>query len=213
MKENLSCEACQRELIALIDGALTPSVARVIEGHAASCASCGSMLRDFRSQSLRLRSMELYPVPASLESRVIRELRAARGFLNAGWQRASAGLGAFSFVLMVGILANLSRIASGLGLPDPYVWLVSGVDHSISRITSVLKWVAEGIAVYVPLLNQIWIAVQSLKTLPHAAVVSLRTPEIQIAGAILITMGLALYIMLRPSRRNEGSVGHVCLSL
>ena len=213
MKENLSCEACQRELVALIDGALTPSVARVIEGHAASCASCGRTLREFRSQTVLLRKMELYPVPASLESRVIRELRAARGFLNAGWQRVSAGVGAFCFVLMVGILANLSRISSGLGLPDPNVWLVSAIDRSISGMTSVLKGVAGGIAVYVPLLNQIWIALQALRTLPRAVIVSLRTPEIQIAGAILITLGLALYIMLRPSRRNEGSVGHVCLSL
>ncbi len=157
--------------------------------------------------------MELYPVPASLESRVIRDLRAARGFLNAGWQRVSAGVGAFCFVLTVGILANLSRISSGLGLPDPNVWLVSAIDRSISGMTSMLKGIAGGIAVYVPLLNQIWIALQALRTLPRAAIVSLRTPEIQIAGAILIALGLALYIMLRPSRRNEGSVGHVCLSL
>ena len=34
MKANLSCEECQRELVALIDGALTPSVARVVEGRA-----------------------------------------------------------------------------------------------------------------------------------------------------------------------------------
>ena len=59
MKENLSCEACERELVALIDGTLTPSVARVIEGHAASCASCGAVLRDYRRQSLRLRRMPL----------------------------------------------------------------------------------------------------------------------------------------------------------
>src|SRR5947207_13621114 len=167
MKENLSCEACQREMVAFIDGALTPSVARVIEGHAASCASCARALRQFRSQALLFRKMELVSVPASLESRVIRELRAARGFLNAGWQRVSAGLGAVSFVLLVGILANLSRIASGLGLPDPYVWLVSGIDRSISGVTSMLKWVAGAITVSVPLLNQIWIAVQALRTLPR----------------------------------------------
>ena len=213
MKANLSCEECQRELVALIDGALTPSVARVVEGHAASCASCGRALLDFRGQALRLRRMELYPVPASLEGRVLRELRVARGFLNAGWQPISAAVGAVSFVLLVGILANLARIAKGLGIPDPYVWLVSGIDHSISGITSVLKWLAGEIAVYVPLLSRIWVAVQALRTLPRAAIVSLRTPEVQIAGAILVTLGLALYIMLRPSRRNEGSVGHVCLSL
>jgi len=213
MKANLSCEDCQRELVALIDGALTPSVALLVEEHAASCASCGRALLDFRGQALRLRRMELYPVPASLEGRVLRELRVARGFLNAGWQRISAAVGAVSFVLLVGILANLARIAKGLGIPDPYVWLVSGIDHSISGITSVLKWLAGEIAVYVPLLNRIWVAVQALRTLPRAAIVSLRTPEVQIAGAILVTLGLALYIMLRPSRRNEGSVGHVCLSL
>ena len=165
MKANLSCEECQRELVALIDGALTPSVARVVEGHAASCASCGRALLDFRGQALRLRRMELYPVPASLEGRVLRELRVARGFLNAGWQRISAAVGAVSFVLLVGILANLARIAKGLGIPDPYVWLVSGIDHSISGITSVLKWLAGEIAVYVPLLSRIWVAVQALRPL------------------------------------------------
>ncbi len=213
MKENLSCEACQRELAALIDGALTPSVARVVEGHAASCTSCGRTLTAYRSQVPRLRQMELIQVPASLESRVLRELRVARGFLNAGWQRVSAALGAVSFVLLVGVLANLSRIVRGLGLSDSYIWLVSGIDRTISGTTAFLKWVASGIVVYVPLLKQIWIAIQTLRTLPRAAIVALHTPELQIAGAILITLGLALYIILRPSRRNEGSVGHVCLSL
>lgn len=213
MKENLSCEACERELIALIDGTLTPSVARVIQGHAESCAACGRAWHDFRRQALRLRSMELYPVPASLESRVIRELRGARGFLSAGWQRLSAGLAAVSFVLTVGILANLSRIAKGLGIADPYVWMVSAIDGSIAGVISASKWLANEIAFYVPLANQIWLAMQALRTIPRAAIVSLKTPEVQAVGAILITLGLALYIMLRPSRRNEGSVGHVCLSL
>jgi hypothetical protein len=213
MKENLSCEACERELVALIDGTLTPSVARVIEGHAASCASCGDALRDFRRQSLRLRRLALVAAPASLESRVMREVLGVRGFLPARWQRFSAALGAVSFALTVGIIANLSRIAGALGLVDPYLWLVSAIDASITGVVSASKWLGNEIAFYVPLLKQIWIALQALKTIPRAVIVLLRTPEVQVAGAILITLGLALYIMLRPSRRNEGSVGHVCLSL
>ena len=118
-----------------------------------------------------------------------------------------------SFALTVGILFNLSRIARALGVPDPYVWVVSAVDASITGMISASKWLGNEIAFYVPLANQVWLALQALKTIPRAVLVSLKTPEVQVAGAILITLGLALYIMLRPSRRNEGSVGHVCLSL
>jgi hypothetical protein len=213
MKENLSCEACERELIALIDGTLTPSVARVIENHAASCASCGSALRDYSRQSLRLRRMALLPAPASLEDRVVREVLGARGFLVQGWQRFGAALGAVSFALTVALLVNLPRVARALGLPDPYVWLVSAIDASISGITAASKWLGNEIAFYVPIAGQIGVALGALKTIPRAAIVSLRTPEVQVTGAVLITLGLALYLMLRPSRRHEGSVGHVCLSL
>jgi putative zinc finger protein len=212
MKENLSCEACERELLALIDGTLTPSVARVIEGHAASCASCGAALEEYRRQTLRLRSMPLLPAPAFLEERILREVLGARRFLGAGWQRLGAAIGAVSFALTVVLLTNLARLASTLGLPDPYVWIVSAVDHSISTVTAGFKWLASEIAFYVPLARQLWLATQALKPIPRAAIVLLRTPEVQVAGALLITLGLALYILLRPSR-HERSVGHVCLSL
>ncbi len=213
MKENLSCEACERELVALIDGTLTPSVARVIEGHAASCASCRAALEDYRELTLRLRGMTLVPAPAFLEDRVLREVLGRRGFLNTGLQRFGAALGAASFALTVALLTNLTRIAGALGIPDPYVWIVSGINSSISTITAGSKWLANEMAFYVPLARQIWLAMEALKTIPRAAIVSLRTPEVQVAGAILITLGLALYVLLRPSRRHEGSVGHVCLSL
>jgi len=213
MKENLSCESCERELLALIDGTLTPSVARVIEGHAKSCASCGAALEDFRRQSLRLRRLPLVAAPANLEDRIVREVLGARGFLTTGAQRFGAALGATSFALTIVILANLTRIAQALGIPDPYVWIVSAVHSTTSVITVGSKWIGNEIAFYVPLARQIWHAMQALKTIPRAAIVSLRTPEVQVAGAILVTLGLALYILLRPSRRHEGSVGHVCLSL
>jgi anti-sigma factor RsiW len=212
MKENLSCEACERELTALIDGTLTPSVARVIEGHAQSCASCGLALEDFRRQTLRLRRMPLLPAPAFLEERILREVLGARGFLTAGWQRFGAAMGAVSFALTVVLLTNLTRLMGALGVPDPYVWIVSAIDHSIGAVTAASKWLASEIAFYVPLGRQLWLATQALKTLPRAAIVLLRTPEVQVAGALLITLGLALYILLRPSR-HERSVGHVCLSL
>jgi hypothetical protein len=213
MKENLSCEACERELVALIDGSLTPSVARVVLGHARSCASCGVALEDYRRMAHELRRMALLPAPARLEDRVVRELLGARGFLTAGWQRFGAALGAASFALTVALLVNLSRIAKALGVPDPYVWLVSAIDGSISALASGSKWLAGQITFYVPIANQVWLAMEALKTIPRAVFVSLKTPEVQVAGAVLVTLGLALYVLLKPSRRHEGSVGHVCLSL
>ncbi|HMI30886.1 MAG TPA: zf-HC2 domain-containing protein [Candidatus Limnocylindrales bacterium] len=213
MKENLSCDACERELIALIDGTLTPSVSNVVESHAESCERCGTSLAVHRALALRLRGMPLMRAPASLEDRVVREVMGARGFLVAGWQRFGAAVGALSFVLTVALLANLTRIADALRIPDPFVWVVSAIDNSISALTAASKWLGNEIAFYEPLARQLWLAMQALKTLPRAAIVSLRTPEVQVAGAIFITLGLALYILLRPSRRHEGSVGHVCLSL
>jgi anti-sigma factor RsiW len=212
MKENLSCEACERELIALIDGTLTPSVARVIEGHARSCASCGRTLEVFRLQAQQLRLMALLPAPAGLEDRVLRQVLGARRFLNAGWQRIGAATGAVSFALSVVLLANLPRIAKALGVQDPYVWIVSALDHSIATITNGSKWLASEIAFYVPLGRQLWLATQALRTIPRAAVVMLRTSEVQVAVALLLTLGIALFILFK-SRRHEGSVGHVCLSL
>jgi anti-sigma factor RsiW len=213
MKENLSCDECERELTALIDGSVTPSVARVIERHASSCARCAAALADYRAQVLELQRMPLLAAPAWLEDRVVRRVMGARGFLAAGWQRFGAALGAVSFVLTVALLANLPRLAKAVGAPAPSIWIVSLMDGLISGATWVSKWLANELAFYEPIARQIWLAVQSLKSIPRAAIVSLKTPEVQIAGAILITLGLALYILLRPSRHREGSVGHVCLSL
>ncbi|HXL14453.1 MAG TPA: hypothetical protein VN972_00080, partial [Methylomirabilota bacterium] len=163
--------------------------------------------------SLRLRRMPLLAAPAFLEDRVVREVLGARGFLGTRAQRFGAALGATSFALTIVILTNLTRIAAALGIPDPYVWIVSAVHSTTSTITAGSKWLGNEIAFYVPLARQIWLAMQALRTIPRAAIVSLRTPEVQVAGAILITLGLALFILLKPSRRHEGSVGHVCLSL
>jgi anti-sigma factor RsiW len=212
MKENLTCEECERELIALIDGTVTPSVARVIERHAASCASCGESLQVYRRQTLRLRRMEVLHAPASLEDRVLTQISGAR-VLATGWQRFGAALGAVGFALTAALVFNLSRIAGALGYPDPYVAMVAALKGAISGITSASKWLGNEVAFYVPLARQILAAMEALRSIPRAALVSLKTPEVQVAGAILITLGLALYIMLRPSRRHEGSVGHVCLSL
>jgi len=91
--------------------------------------------------------------------------------------------------------------------------MVAALKGAISGITSASKWLGNEVAFYVPLARQILAAMEALRSIPRAALVSLKTPEVQVVGAILITLGLALYIMLRPSRRHEGSVGHVCLSL
>jgi len=213
MKENLSCESCEPELNALIDGTLTPAVARVVEEHAASCASCGRALEIYRFQAERLRAMPLLSVPAGFEDRILRQVLGARRFLNTGWQRIGAATGAVSFALSVVLLANLPRLAKALGIPDPYVWIVSALDHSIATVATGSKWLASGITFYVPLGRQLWLATQALGTLPRAAIVMLRTPGAQMAGVLLITLGFALFFLLKPSRRHEGSVGHVCLSL
>jgi anti-sigma factor RsiW len=213
MKENLSCEDCERELIALIDGTLTPAVARVVENHAASCDACGRSLRIYRFQSQRLRVLPLMAAPAGLEDAVVRQVLGVRRFLNWGWQQVGAAAGAVSFALSIALLVNLPRLASALGIPNPYVWIVSALDQSVTTLTQGSKWLASEAAVYVPLVRQLWLATQALGTIPRAAVVMLRTPEVQVAGAVLITVGFLLYFWFKPSRRHEGSVGHVCLSL
>lgn len=213
MKENLTCEACERELIALLDGALTPSVARVIERHAASCPRCAAAIADYRAIGTRLRTMPLLPPPRTLEERVVREIAGPPRFLGAAWQRFGAGLAAASFALTVALLANLPRIVGALGLPDPSTWAVSALDWMIGVTTALSKSLANELAFYEPIARQIWIAAESLKSIPRAVFVLLRTPEVQVAGAILITLGLALYVVLRPSRSHERSAGHVCLSL
>lgn len=213
MKENLSCEACERELIALIDGALTPSVARVIERHVESCPRCRAAMADYRALVVRLQAMPLLMPPPGLEDRVVRLTLGARRFLGAGWQRFGAALAAASFTLTVGLLANLPRLAKTLGLPDPSTWPLSALDSIIRATTSLSKSVANEVAFYEPIARQVWIAAQSLKSVPRAVFVSLRTPELQVAGAVLITLGIALYLVLRRSRVHERSVGHVCLSL
>jgi hypothetical protein len=43
--------------------------------------------------------------------------------------------------------------------------------------------------------------------------ITMRTPEAQGSFAVAIALGIALYLMLRPSRTREGGVGHACLSL
>ena len=213
MKENLSCEDCERELIALIDGTLTPAVARVVENHAASCESCGRSLQIYRFQAGRLRMLSLMAAPAGLEDAVVRQVLGVRRFLRWGWQRIGAAAGAISFALSIALLVNLSRVTSALGVPDPYVWIVSALDHSITTLTNGSKWLASEVTVYVPLVRQLWLATQALGTIPRAALILLRTPEVQVAGVVLITLALALFFRFNPFRRHEGSVGHVCLSL
>jgi len=211
VKENLSCEACERELIALIDGALTPAVARVVERHAESCARCGAALRDYRALASRLQALPLLAPPPGLEDRIVRKTLGPR-FLRTGWQRLGAAGAAVSFVLSIGLVANLGRIARALGVPDPSVSFAAGIDVLLTGAASASKWLANEVVFYVPIARQIWVAVESLKSVPRVALVALRAPEVQLAGAILVTLGLALYLMLRPSR-HERSVGHVCLSL
>ena len=213
MKENLTCEACERELIAFLDGALTPAVARVIERHVQSCARCGAALEDYRALAAHLRAMPLIAAPAGLEERVVRAMLGPRRFLAMSWQRLAAGLAAASFALGVAFLAYLPQLAGALHLPHPSSWTISALSWTIRTLTTLSKRFAADVAFYEPIVSQVWIAVRSLEDVPRVVLVSLRAPEAQVAGVILLTLGFALYMMLRPSRRHEGSVGHVCLSL
>jgi len=213
VKENLTCEACERELIAYLDGALTPSVARGVERHVGACARCAAAADDYRTLAAQLRTMPLLASPADLEERVLRRMLGSRRVISTGWQRFGAGLAAASFALTVALLAYLPRLLGGIHLSGGSNWAVSGLDLTIRSLTGLSKWLAAEVTFYEPITRQIWVAAQSLKTVPRVALVTLRTPEAQVAGAILLTLGFALYMMLRPSRSHEGSVGHVCLSL
>ena len=71
MKTNLTCEACERELCAYLDGALHTAVARALESHVETCARCRVRLADYRAISAGLAELPEIVAPAWLESRVL----------------------------------------------------------------------------------------------------------------------------------------------
>ena len=88
-----------------------------------------------------------------------------------------------------------------------------GLRTVLDGIISTAKHLAVDATFYGPFARHVWLAVSALETLPRVALLALRTSEAQIMVAVAITLGVALYLALRPSRTREGGIGHACLSL
>ena len=212
MKTNLTCEACEQELCAYLDGALHPAIARALESHLESCRHCGARLAAYREISLRLAELPEIDAPAWIESRVIHSIT-GRARARRFWSRGFAAAAALSFAATVGLVAHLPELARQWGLPDPATWPVLALRGVLGAIVAVTKRLALDITFYEPLARQLWLAISALGSLPRAALLTLRTTEAQATVAVAITLGVALYLALRPSRTREGGVGHACLSL
>ncbi|HSQ59607.1 MAG TPA: zf-HC2 domain-containing protein [Acidobacteriota bacterium] len=212
MKQNLTCETCERELVAYADGALHPAVARVMEQHLDGCGRCRASLALHRAIAERFATLPGIPVPAGLEDRVLRAVTGpARA--KARWRRLGAGALALSFAGTIGGFAVWPRLAKLWGLPDPASALASGLGSLIEGLVAIPKRIAVDVAFYEPIARQVMRSMEGLAALPHAVLVSLRSPEAQAAGLMLLTLGVALYLLLRPSRPKEGGIGHACLAL
>jgi anti-sigma factor RsiW len=212
VKTNLTCEACERELCAYLDGALHPAIARALESHLESCGRCGARLGAYREISSRLAELPEIEAPAWIESRVLDSIT-GRARARRFWSRGFAAAAAFSFAATVGLIAHLPALARQWGLPEPATWPVLALRTVLDGIVAVAKRLALDVTFYEPLARQVWTAVSALGALPRAALVTLRTTEAQLMVAVAITLGVALYLALRPSRTREGGIGHACLSL
>jgi hypothetical protein len=208
VKTNLTCADCERELTAYLDGELSVAVARVLESHLADCARCVASLDAYRAIAMELAELPELPAPAWLEARVVHRVTAPERMRRL-WRGGLAAAAALSFAGAIGLVALLPRIARLLHLPDPAGW----PHAALSGIVSLSKGLARDVAFYLPFLRPIGQAVLALESLPRAVLLSLRTPEAQMAGVVLVTLGGALYFALRPSRTHERGIGHACLSL
>ena len=212
MKTNLTCDACRIELTAYVDGELHPAVARVIDDHTASCAACAALLAQYGAIAESVRRLPSIEAPAWLADRVVAQVtRPAR--IRMLWTRVSAAAAAASFALTVGAISLWPRISAELGMSQPAAWLAGGLNGFLGLVVAAPKRLAMDVTFYEPIARQIWLAVTSLSSLPRAALLALRTPEAQATGLALLTLGVALYWILRPSRSRERGIGHACLSL
>lgn len=212
MKTNLTCETCEQELCAYLDGALHPAIARALESHVESCARCGARLQAYREISSRLAELPEIAAPAWIEKRVLDSIT-GRARARRFWSRGFAAAAALSFAATVGLIAHLPQLARQWGLPEPATWPVVALRAVLDGIILVAKRLALDLTFYESLARKVWLAVSALETLPKVALVALRTTEAQIMVAVAITLGVALYLALRPSRTREGGIGHACLSL
>ena len=212
MKTNLTCGTCELELCAYLDGALHPAIARALESHVESCARCGARLEAYREISSRLAELPEIAAPAWIEKRVLDSIT-GRARARRFWSRGFAAAAALSFAATVGLIAHLPALARQWGLPDPATWPVVGLRTALDGVISVAKRLAGDAAFYEPLARKPLVAVSALETLPRVALLALRTPEAQFMVAVTISLGVALFLALRPSRTREGGIGHACLSL
>lgn len=211
MKTNLTCAACRTELTALIDGAIHPAVSRAILDHVEGCAGCRARYAAYLAIAEHARRLPSIEAPAWLEDRVVRAVtRPAR--IRAFARRFGAAALAASFAITVGLIALYPRLAAQYGLPTPGQVLSRGLSGAIDLLVAVPKQLAAEIAFYGPFARQIWAAFDALGAIPRAARTVLHAPEAQLAGVFLLTLGVAIYWMLRPSRNRRG-VGHACLAL
>ena len=212
MKSNLSCRECGPELTAYLDGELHPAVALALEQHLGACASCRASLEAYRDIAAGLARLPELAAPAWLDERVIGAVTGrtrGRRIVSRGLAIAAAA----SFAIAVGLVASLPGLARVLGLPDPSTWPVLGLRGIVGATVLFTKNLAAQIAQWEPLARVLWSAVRALEAIPRAVWITLRTPEAQIAVLVAVTMGIAFFFVLRPSRTHEGGVGHVCLML
>jgi len=212
VRTNLTCDACERELGAYLDGALHPAVAGALESHLDSCRGCRLKLEAYRAIEARLVELPEIEAPSWLESRildaVVRQPRRERL-----WSRGLAAAAALGFACLVGAIAFLPQLAKEWGLPDPAHWPFLALRGALNGIVIFAKRLALDLTFYEPIARQIWASLRALEALPRAALLTLRTPEAETVCAIVLTLGVAFYFALRPSRTRTGGVGHVCLSL
>jgi hypothetical protein len=211
VKTNLTCAACRSELTALVDGAIHPAVARAILSHVESCAGCRARLEAHRLIAEHARRLPSIEAPAWLEGRVVAAVTLPTRLRHFA-RRAGALALAASFALTAGLLAIYPKLAAKNGLPMPGTALSHGLGGLIDFLVSVPKQVAADVTFYGPFARQLWFAFHTLGALPRAALVVLQSPDAQVAGAFLLTLGVAIYWVLRPTR-NERGIGHACLAL
>ena len=212
MKTNLACSDCERELSAYLDGALTAAVARVLETHVAACPRCEARLSAYREIALRLADLPEIAAPVWLERSVLRGATVKERARRL-WHRGLAAAAVLSFAATAGILTVLPKLARQWGLPDPGTWPFAALNAVLEGVASLSKRFALDVTFYAPFAKQVWLAVQTLESVPRAALLTLRTTEAQAVGVLLLTLGGAIYFALRPSRTHEGGIGHACLSL
>ena len=212
MRTNLTCESCQKELPALVDGEIHSAVGRALLAHVESCADCRARLEGHRAIAALYRRLPSIEAPAWLEDRVVRAVfRPER--VRARLRGISAAALAASFVVTVGLLALYPRLVAQFGLPSAASAIARFIGGAVDVLTTVPKQLANEVAFYFPMVRQVGLAFQSLAALPKAALLVLQSPDVQLAGVLLLTLGAAIYWILRPSRTHERGIGHACLAL